>query len=76
MGMATSHCIAFFNPKCALNDAKQMKRVGVDFALNGKQNSVVYNIMVQQQSRGLHVASKGGPDAATTNSLGGPLVLP
>ena len=61
-------------PKCA-KDTKQKKRGRIDCVLNGTQNSVVYGAAAHA-SGGLHVASKGGPDTATTNSLGGPLVLP
>ena len=64
MGMAAPHCTAFVNPKC-VNDAKQKQRVRVACVLNGNQNdSAVYG------------AAVGGPDVVTTNSLGGPLVLP
>ena len=73
MGMAAPHCIAFVNPKCA-NDAKQ-KKVRVACVLNGKQNSAVYGAAAHT-GWGLHVARGEGPDTATTNSLGGPLVLP
>ena len=73
MGMASPHCVAFVNPKCAKH-AKQKKRVRIACVLNGKQNSAAYGAVAH--TSGETTCSKGDRIRQLQTVWGGPLVLP